>query len=282
MSEMRPPAEAAHRPDTSAALRLPEVGAARADFGGYAFDAVAQAPEAPGLFIVTKRVGARLYPLYAGEGADMAGALAAFRSAVPQEAGLADGLFVLERALERVRVHTLRDIVGRYNPPLNVAHRTGWAAPETTALVRDRAEGLAGHGEQPGAAMDVSEDDLMRLVQDFYGKASADPLLGPVFARAIPDWESHYSIVQDFWSRTLLGTTRYSGIPFAAHVSLQLRPEHFVRWVALFRESAAAVLDPVAAARAVAKVEHMSSCFQAGLFPPDLSPAAAPHPAPHA
>ncbi|MBN8915026.1 MAG: group III truncated hemoglobin [Rhizobiales bacterium] len=111
---------------------------------------------------------------------------------------------------------------------------------------------------------------MKRLVESFYGRAAADPLLGPVFARAIPDWAGHYQIVQNFWSRTLLGTARYSGMPFAAHIPLQLKPEHFTRWVALFKETAAEVLEPVAAARAIAKVEHMSTCFQAGLFPPDL------------
>lgn len=249
-----------------------------ADFGGYAFAAVAEAPATGGLFIVAKRIGARFFPIYAGEADDMAAALTAFGAANPQEAALADALFVLERAQARVRAHTLRDIVARFDPPLNVEHRKAPAAPEIAALVADRGEGLSGAGEQPGAALSVTEDDLKRLVEDFYSRASADPLLGPVFKAAIPDWEGHYRIVQNFWSRTLLGTARYSGMPFAAHVPLNLKPEHFVRWVALFRETAERVLEPVAAARAIAKVEHMSTCFQAGLFPPDL----AGHPAhPH-
>lgn len=261
---------AGSRPDMVSALKLPAVGAGTADFGGYAFVAVDAAPGRPGLFVLTKRVGASLYPVYAGEGADLAEAVAAFGVANPNEAALGDTLFIMERSLARVRAHTLSDIVGRFNPPLNVASRTAQAAPEIAALVADRAEGFSGHGEQPGADMTVSEDDLMRLVKEFYSKASADPVLGPVFARAIPDWEGHYQIVQNFWSRTLLGTTRYSGLPFAAHIPLQLKPEHFVRWVALFKDTANHVLEPVAAARAIAKVEHMSTCFQAGLFPPAL------------
>lgn len=249
---------------------LPPVGARKASFGGYVFTVAEAAPERPGLFVVTKRIGDLLYPIHMGEAEDMAAALAAFRAAHPQEARLADGLFILEQAGVRLRAHTLRDIVGRYDPPLNVEHRKAPAAPEIAALVADRAEGLAGAAEHPGAELRVSEDDLMRLVKEFYASASADPVLGPVFARAIPDWESHYQIVQNFWSRSLLGTSRYSGMPFAAHIPLQLRPEYFTRWVALFKQTANRVLEPVAAARAIAKVEHMSTCFQAGLFPPEL------------
>lgn len=242
-----------------------------ADFAGYAFTPAEAAPARPGLFILTRSVAGRPLPLYAGEGEDMAAALAAFRSENPKEASVADGLFVLDRPLVRVRQHTLRDIVSRFDPPLNVEHRKAPAAPDLAALVvEDRGAGLGGLNEQPGAALSVTEDDLKRLVESFYGRAAADPLLGPVFTRAIPDWEGHYQIVQNFWSRTLLGTTRYSGMPFAAHIPLQLKPEHFARWVALFRETAVEVLEPVAAARAIAKVEHMSTCFQAGLFPPDL------------
>lgn len=257
---------------------LPQADASTADFGGYAFARVGEAPARPGLFVVTKRIGAKLYPVYAGEAEDVAAALAAFRAEHPQEAGLCDGVFVLERPIARMRAHMLRDIVGRFDPPLNVADRKAPAAPEIAALVADRAEGLDGAGERPGADLDVTEDDLMRLVTEFYAGAASDPLLGPVFARAIPDWESHYQIVQNFWSRTLLGTTRYSGMPFAAHVPLQLRPEHFERWVSLFKETASRVLEPVAAARAIAKVEHMSTCFQAGLFPPAIgTPDGHPH-----
>lgn len=282
-SAVAPASHARHGAPT--ARQLPQAGENLADFGGYVFAAVEEAPASAGLFILTKRIGAHLYPLHAGEGEDMAAALAAFRTENAKDAALADGLFVLERPQARVRAHTLRDIIGKFDPPLNTEHRKGPAAPEIAALVADRAEGIVGAGEQLAAEMHVTEADLEQLVKTFYSKASGDPLLGPVFARAIPDWEGHYQIVQNFWSRALLGTSRYSGMPFAAHIPLQLKPEHFTRWVALFKETADAVLEPVAAARAIAKVEHMSICFQAGLFPPE-TPAGAPqghsHIHPHA
>jgi truncated hemoglobin YjbI len=66
----------------------------------------------------------------------------------------------------------------------------------------------------------------------------------------------------------LLGTTRYRSSPFTPHLSLNLKPEFFDRWIELFKSAAVAHLPPVAARAAIAKVEHMSVCFQAGLFPP--------------
>jgi truncated hemoglobin YjbI len=72
------------------------------------------------------------------------------------------------------------------------------------------------------------------------------------------------------WSRTLLGTTRYKGNPFTPHLTHHLKPEYFDRWIKMFKSTAQSVLRPVAAQRAIAKVEHMSTCFQAGLFLPAL------------
>ncbi|MTV30514.1 globin family protein [Rhodoblastus acidophilus] len=117
--------------------------------------------------------------------------------------------------------------------------------------------------------VEVSEADLDRLVRVFYGRALEDDVIGPVFRGHVSDWEHHFEIVQNFWSRAFLRTQRYTGGPFAPHLGLKLRPEHFARWVALFRETAEAELKPAAARDAIARVEHMSAAFQAGLFPFD-------------
>ncbi len=69
------------------------------------------------------------------------------------------------------------------------------------------------------------------------------------------------------FGRALLGTTRYSGFPFTAHVAMNLEPRHFDRWQEIFRATATRTLPPEAARRATLKVESMSKCFQAGLFP---------------
>lgn len=115
-------------------------------------------------------------------------------------------------------------------------------------------------------ATEVTEQHIAELVRRFYGRARADAVLGPVFAAAVTDWDVHHRIVEDFWSRTLLGTQRYKGHPYAVHTQLGLKPEHFEHWLRLFRETALETLPDAAAQQAIARVEHMAEAFKAGLF----------------
>jgi hemoglobin len=112
----------------------------------------------------------------------------------------------------------------------------------------------------------VTEDDITLLVQRFYERALKDKGLREIFEAAISDWESHHRIVEDFWSRTLLGTTRYQGRPYSVHAQLPLRPEHFDRWLHLFRQTANEILPHAAAQRAIARAEHIAESFRAGMF----------------
>lgn len=120
-------------------------------------------------------------------------------------------------------------------------------------------------------AVQLEEAHLEALVRAFYERARQDPVLGPIFATTVEDWEHHIRVVTDFWSRILLGSQRYSGSPYTAHMRLPLQPEHFDRWLALFRETAVACLPPDAAATAVAKAEMMAASFKAGLAAASLS-----------
>jgi truncated hemoglobin YjbI len=259
------PLPAAHR----AGPILPRADAADVAFAGFAFEAGDPPPRA-GVFALTRRIGEFLYPVIFAEAEDMAAEAARLRAEEKVLAsGLADSCFWCARDHARQRNHMLRDLVGKYDPPLNEEFRMGRAAPEIAALVPDRAKNLpAGEAEHGAEQVEVSEDELKALVRAFYEKAQHDPLIGPVFARNVSDWEHHFDIVQNFWSRALLGTTRYAGSPFTPHLSLNLKPEFFDRWVDLFKSTAEAQLKPAAARTAIARVEHMSVCFQAGLFPP--------------
>ncbi|MCW2317430.1 truncated hemoglobin YjbI [Rhodoblastus acidophilus] len=242
---------------------LPASGDGGVRFGGFAF---ADPPQGPGLFALTRRVGDRLFPVLIGESDDVAATLEALRTEEPALArGLADGAHFMTRDNARMRRHILRDLVGKYNPPLNVEGRTARAAPEIAALVPDRAEG--DFPEAVSEDIEVSEADLDRLVRVFYRRAREDSVIGPVFDSHVSDWENHLDLVQNFWSRAFLRTERYKGAPFAPHLGLNLKPAHFERWVALFKETAAAELKPAAARAAIARAEHMSAAFQAGLYP---------------
>ena len=111
------------------------------------------------------------------------------------------------------------------------------------------------------------ETSIISCVRAFYERGLADPLLGPVLSGAIPDLERHVTTVANFWSKSLLHTERYEGHPFTAHTHLPVEPEHFTRWLELFKEAALENLPKTQAEQALAKATHMAQCFQAGMFP---------------
>lgn len=122
---------------------------------------------------------------------------------------------------------------------------------------------------EASASIPVAEIEaaIIDCVRRFYEKGVADPLLSPVFAAAISDLASHLTVVSNFWSHALLGTDRYQGTPFGAHVNLPIEPEHFKRWLELFVETAQETMPAPIADQAIARARHMTQCFQSGLFP---------------
>ena len=115
--------------------------------------------------------------------------------------------------------------------------------------------------------MDENEKAISACVHEFYAAARRDPLLGPLFEASIHDWNEHLRIIENFWSNALLGTGRYKGFPFPAHMNLPVELEHFDRWLELFERSARANLRADLASLAMAKAQHMSTSFKAGIFP---------------
>ena len=113
----------------------------------------------------------------------------------------------------------------------------------------------------------AAEAAIRACVMRFYEKGGADPLLGPICEKTIAELEPHLEIVSNFWSHALLGTTRYQGTPFGVHVKLPIEVEHFPRWLSLFTEAAKETMPEELASAAIARAEHMTQCFQSGLFP---------------
>lgn len=111
----------------------------------------------------------------------------------------------------------------------------------------------------------IDEAMVERLVRRFYERVRQDPLIGPVFAAKVEDWEPHLRTLIDFWSSIALMTARYTGKPMPVHVGLDIGPEHFARWLELFRTTAAEVCTPEAAAFFVGKAEQIGRSFQMGI-----------------
>jgi hemoglobin len=120
------------------------------------------------------------------------------------------------------------------------------------------------HTDVEGAAAEAA---IRACVRRFYELGGADPLLGPIFEKTISELEPHLEIVANFWSHALLGTTRYQGTPFGVHVNLPVEPQHFARWIDIFRVAAKETMPETLSAAAIARAEHMTQCFQSGLFP---------------
>ncbi|MFG1654854.1 group III truncated hemoglobin [Micromonospora sp. NPDC049275] len=100
--------------------------------------------------------------------------------------------------------------------------------------------------------------DITDLVTDFYGRAFADELLGPVFIDvAKMDLSAHLPIMCDFWETVLFRSGTYRRNALQLHVDLNRREplteRHFERWLALWR---AAIDDRHAGPKAeLAKVQ---------------------------
>jgi hemoglobin len=81
--------------------------------------------------------------------------------------------------------------------------------------------------------------DVQLLVNSFYEKVKADPVIGPVFTEQFNvNWDRHLQTMYDFWENALFFTGDYAGNPIASHRRMHkkypFRPEHFQAWLSLF------------------------------------------------
>ena len=111
----------------------------------------------------------------------------------------------------------------------------------------------------------LDEAHLAILVDRFYDKVRADPMLGPVFNAAVHDWDEHKRTLVSFWSSVALGTQSYRGSPMSAHRPHAIRGEHFDHWLDLWRETARDVLEKEAAARMIEYAERIGRSLRMGL-----------------
>ncbi|XBQ15903.1 MAG: group III truncated hemoglobin [Oceanicaulis sp.] len=119
-------------------------------------------------------------------------------------------------------------------------------------------------------ALGVDEAFIDQLVEAFYEKVRADAALGPVFAHAIgEDWAPHLATMKCFWSSIALGTGVYSGRPLPAHHKHvdRMAPEHFDRWLSLFRQTLEEMSEsPAAVAFFMERAERIGERFRTLLW----------------
>lgn len=138
---------------------------------------------------------------------------------------------------------------------------------------------MVGAPHPDGGPAVISEDSIRQLVALFYGRVRFDPLLGPVFARAVgttdADWTRHLARLTDFWSSMMLRSGRYQGDPFSVHLRLpDLETAMFDHWLALFGQTCSEVFAPDVADAFRERAHRVARSLRMGLFErlPDRKP----------
>jgi hemoglobin len=113
----------------------------------------------------------------------------------------------------------------------------------------------------------VTEQDIVRLVPEFYARIRRDPLLGPIFDSAIEDWPLHVTKLKAFWSSVMLTSGCYKGQPMVAHIrhEQQMSKEAFARWLAIWTETSRELLSEEAASAFQDRAARIAESLQLGI-----------------
>ncbi len=123
----------------------------------------------------------------------------------------------------------------------------------------------AGIIERIQAETGIDEPMITQLVHAFYQRVRQDPLIGPVFAARISDWDPHLARMSEFWSSVMLMSGRYHGAPMPKHAVLPIDAAHFDRWLELFRATAREACPPPAAERFIERAEMIARSLELGV-----------------
>jgi hemoglobin len=116
---------------------------------------------------------------------------------------------------------------------------------------------------QPATALD--ETAIARLVDRFYDRVQADPVLGPVFNPVVHDWAGHKALLTSFWCSVALRAATYRGNPMAVHRPLPNDAAHFDHWLALWRDTVQSLLPPAQAEVMVDYAQRIGRSLRHGL-----------------
>ena len=118
------------------------------------------------------------------------------------------------------------------------------------------------HQAEPSAAQ------INSLVDRFYNKVRAEPLLATLFESRVSNWSLHQEKMTGFWRSVLLGTKEYKGHLMAVHASLPgLAPEHYKVWLELFDQAMRDTLPLEAIPYTQYIAQRFARAMQLGLFP---------------
>ncbi len=110
----------------------------------------------------------------------------------------------------------------------------------------------------------INEPMIERLVAAFYARVRVDPLIGPIFAGKVADWDLHVEKLRAFWSSVVLMTGQYHGQPMQAHLPLLIDRWHFDRWLEIFEATAGDTCPPAAAAHFIERARYIADSLERG------------------
>lgn len=87
-------------------------------------------------------------------------------------------------------------------------------------------------------------DGIQKLIKSFYADVRQHSVLGPIFNSKIHDWPAHLEKIAEFWALQSGGSSGYRGGFGAAHLPLELKPEHFQLWLGLWEFNNGRLLAP--------------------------------------
>lgn len=119
--------------------------------------------------------------------------------------------------------------------------------------------------------------DIDRLVETFYTRVLADPIIGFFFTDiARVELQKHLPVISAFWQLQLLGKPGYKGQTFAAHKALHeraaLTEDHFHRWLYLFETTIDALFAGPRADIAKQRARTIARSMRRGLASQAISP----------
>ena len=168
----------------------------------------------------------------------------------------------------------------RLTKPLPAAAGTGAATPRTLARAaftpymaamshpadpQDAAARRAAIVEQIQAETGIDEVMIARLVDGFYDRVRADPLIGPIFNERIKDWGPHLEQMRLFWSSVALMSGVYHRRPMPKHLPLPVDARHFDRWLELFEATARDLCPPAAADHFIERARRIAESLELGI-----------------
>lgn len=118
----------------------------------------------------------------------------------------------------------------------------------------------------------ANRNDVHLLVSKFYIKVRKEPVLGPIFNRAIQDWPVHLNHITDFWETSLLMVNTYDGNPVTAHQKLDqaenhtIEMYHFGLWINLWKETVYELYKGEIADLAIRRAKNMASILFIKMF----------------